>query len=153
MRRDIVVEKLLQHPPQAVWRALTDPRALAEWLMVNDFEPRVGHKFQFRDRPRPGWDGTTHCEVLECREPHVLKYSWRGGPLDTVVTFRLEPIEGGTRLVLEHRGFAGLFPVLVSYMMSSGWKKMLRGKLLHVLARIGDEGFVPDPNAAVGCRA
>jgi uncharacterized protein YndB with AHSA1/START domain len=139
MKRDIVIEKLLAHPPERVWRALTDSRVIAEWLMENDFEPRVGHKFQFRDRPRPGWDGIAHCEVLTCEAPRKLSYSWRGGPIDTVLTLTLEPAAGGTRLLLEHRGFAGLPAVMVSFMMGAGWKKILRKRFPELVARLGDD--------------
>lgn len=64
-----------------VWRALTDSAALAEWLMPNDFEPRVGHRFTFRTQPNPqaGFDGIVHCEVLECAPPSRLAYTWAGG--------------------------------------------------------------------------
>lgn len=54
---DITVEAVYPHPPARVWRALTDPDELESWLMENDFQPRVGHRFQFRDEPRPGWRG------------------------------------------------------------------------------------------------
>jgi uncharacterized protein YndB with AHSA1/START domain len=141
MKRDLRLERHFAHAPERVWRALTDPRALAQWLMENDFEPRVGHKFRFRDRPRPGWNGITECEVLECDPPRRLSYTFTGGPLNSVVTWTLTPAGAGTRLVLEHTGLEGLFPMLLSFMFERGWGKMLDRKLPAVLARMTADAF------------
>lgn len=133
---DITVEAVYPHPPEHVWRALTDPDRLEAWLMENDFEPRVGHRFRFREKPRPGWRGIVDCEVLEVDEPRRLSYSWRGHEdgEPTVVTFTLEPVEGGTRLRLEHTGFRGLGGFFTRLILSRGWKKKLvREKLPEVL--------------------
>lgn len=88
---------------------------IASWLMPNDFRAEVGHRFTFRTRPAPGFDGIVHCEVLAVEPNRRLSYSWRGGSperrgygaeLDTVVTWTLTPSEsGGTRLRLDHDGF------------------------------------------------
>jgi uncharacterized protein YndB with AHSA1/START domain len=137
MKRDIRIERVFHHPPAKVWRAIADREAIAAWLMKNDFEPRVGHRFQLRDRPRPGWDGVCNCEVLVCDPERKLSYSWVGGPLDTVVTWTLEPVPEGTRLVLEHTGFTGLFAVAISHMMGRGWKKMLDRRLDTIIAADG----------------
>lgn len=59
------MSRMISPPPERVWRALTDPDELEAWLMENDVEPRVGHRFQFRDEPKPGWRGVVDCEVLE----------------------------------------------------------------------------------------
>lgn len=114
-RKSIVVESELRHPPEKVWRALTEPDLIASWLMPNDFQPKVGHRFTLRTRPAPGFDGIVHCEVLAVEPQRRLSYSWRGGSperrgygaeLDTVVTWTLEPLpDGGTRLRLDHDGF------------------------------------------------
>ncbi|HEY8490105.1 MAG TPA: SRPBCC domain-containing protein [Dehalococcoidia bacterium] len=95
------------HPPERVWRAIADGAALAQWLMPNDFQPQVGHRFTFRREPMPAinFDGIIHCEVVACDPPHRLTYTWTGGGLNTVVSFRLEPEGEGTRLYLEHSGF------------------------------------------------
>jgi uncharacterized protein YndB with AHSA1/START domain len=103
----IAVDQFLSHPPAKVWRALTDPERLARWLMPNDFQPVVGHRFTFRTTPVPGhgFDGVVHCEVLQVSFQELLVYRWRASPLDTTVTWRLVPEGAGTRLFLEHSGF------------------------------------------------
>ena len=141
MKRDLRLERIYPQAPDRVWRALTDRERLSRWLMETDFEPRLGHKFTFRSKPRGGWDGLTYCEVTELEPPRRLAYTWRGGPgdgkpltLDTVVRFTLEPAGSGTRLVLEHSGFSGFKSILVSVLMKSGWAKMMRGKLATEIA-------------------
>jgi uncharacterized protein YndB with AHSA1/START domain len=137
MKRNIQIEAFYPHPPERIWKALTDPEAIAVWLMPNDFKPVVGHKFQFKTRPRPGFDGTVHCEVLELDEPHRLSYTWAGGVLDTTVTFTLEPVPEGTRLTLEHSGFTGARGLMAWSIMNRGWrKKILKTNLPAILDRM-----------------
>ena len=89
MRRRLTIERVYPHPRERVWRALTTSDAIAGWLMKNDFEPRVGHAFTLHTEPGPGFDGIVHCTVQELREPERMSWTWKGGPLDTVVTFAL----------------------------------------------------------------
>ncbi|NMG09919.1 SRPBCC domain-containing protein [Brasilonema sp. UFV-L1] len=105
MIRDLKKEVFYPHPPQRVWQVLTNRRALAAWLMENDFEPRVGHKFRFQDSTLPGLDESIDCEVIELDEPKRLSYTWQDKfmPKPSIVTWVLEPQEGGTQLRLEHR--------------------------------------------------
>jgi len=108
--KSIVVERTMPHPPGKVWRALTQSPRIAEWLMQNDFAPVVGHRFQFRATPVPGWSGITNCEVLEVDEPRRLVYTWGDGTesdsgLRTVVAWTLTPVDGGTHVRMEHSGF------------------------------------------------
>ena len=77
--KSIVVERVIPHAPEKIWRALTQAAMIAEWLMENDFKAVVGHKFQFHATPMPGWKGYTNCEVLEVDEPRKLVYSWGDG--------------------------------------------------------------------------
>lgn len=139
MKRDIHLQATFPHPPERVWRALTDPRAIAEWLMANDFEPRVGHRFRFRAKPQPGWDGTVDCEVTEVDPPRRLSYSWGNGANEmlTQVTWTLEAVDGGTRLTLDHTGFSGLGQLAVSFMLQSGWKRMFKQRMPRVLEALG----------------
>ena len=110
--KSIVVERTLAHPPEKVWRALTSSALIARWLMGNDFEPRLGHRFNFRATPIPNmWNGVTDCEVLEIDEPRRLAYSWNASGdeaadgLKSVVTWTLSPADGGTHVRMEHTGF------------------------------------------------
>jgi uncharacterized protein YndB with AHSA1/START domain len=149
----IRVEATYPHPPERVWRALTDPRAIAEWLMPNDFEPRLGHRFQFRVANAKGWSGVVDCEVTELTPPRRLAYTWASDKVDTRVSWTLEPSKEGTRLVLEHSGFKGVGQFLLRKMiMGPGWKKMLSKKLPQVIERVTSNGLVPD-HAIGGSRA
>ena len=135
----IALEFDLHHAPEKVWRALTAPDLLAEWLLPVvdlDLELEPGNAFTFKTQPQPGWDGTVNCRFLEIEAPRKLSYAWVVGDdwLDTVVTFTLTPTPSGTHLSLVHSGFkadqkrnfAGA---------RYGWK-MMGGKLVDLLARI-----------------
>jgi len=98
----------LQHSPAKVWRALTDPELLAEWLLpVIGFKLESGAAFMFKTQPYPGWDGTVNCQILEIEAQSKLSYRWVVGDmaLETVVTFTLTPTATGTRLFLVQSGF------------------------------------------------
>jgi uncharacterized protein YndB with AHSA1/START domain len=108
--RSIVVERLIPYPAEKIWRALTVPELLAEWLMQNDFTLQVGHRFTFRAKPVPGWSGVVNCEVVEMEEPRLLSYRWGDGTesdtgLRTLVTWTLTAVDGGTLVRMEHSGF------------------------------------------------
>ena len=96
----VVRERHLRHPPEKVWRALTLPHLLGEWLLPGDFRAEVGHRFTFD----LGFDRVA-CEVLEVEAPTRLSYSWCAMGLESVVTFTLAPEQGGTALRMEQRGF------------------------------------------------
>jgi uncharacterized protein YndB with AHSA1/START domain len=140
--RSIVVEYPLPHPPEKVWRALTDSGLLAKWLMANDFRAEVGHRFNFRAQPMPHWDGIVHCEVREVDPPKRLVYTWVGGSkeagthLDTTVTWTLAPAgSGGTLLRLEQAGFLPTNPYAFDG-MSKGWTGHIRQRLEDTLATL-----------------
>jgi uncharacterized protein YndB with AHSA1/START domain len=124
--RTIRVDEFLTHPPARVWRALTDPVLLAKWLMPNDFRPEVGHRFTFLTDPRPnvGFDGVVRCEVLVVEPERLLRISWRGGSLDSTVTWTLAAEGRGTRLFLEHDGFDPDDPTqqFSRRIMDGGWR-------------------------------
>ena len=108
--RTIVVEQTMAAAPEIIWCALAQSRSIAEWLMPNDFEPVVGHKFTLRAAPVPGWKGFTNCDVLEVEAPRRLVYSWGDGTesesgLSTIVTWALIPTAGGTHVRLVQSGF------------------------------------------------
>jgi uncharacterized protein YndB with AHSA1/START domain len=135
------VDEFLAHPPARVWRALTDPGLLARWLMPNDFRPAVGHAFTFRTDPRPaaGFDGIVHCQVLAIEPERLLRISWRGGPLDTTVTWTLVPEGRGTRLFLVHDGFDPGDPgqQLTRRILGQGWRSNVLAALQAALAGLG----------------
>jgi uncharacterized protein YndB with AHSA1/START domain len=103
--RTLVIEREMPHPPEKIWRALTQGALIEEWLMKNDFQPVVGHRFSFRATPVPNWDGVIESEVLAI-EPHSrLSYSWGTMGMVSVVTWTLTPTRGGTHLRMEQTGF------------------------------------------------
>jgi uncharacterized protein YndB with AHSA1/START domain len=105
--RSVVVERELPFPPDKIWRALTQPHLIAEWLMKNDFSPVVGHRFNLRG----DWGGVLDCEVLAVEPNKTLSYTWNfvhddaAFNLRSVVTFTLTPTNTGTRLRMEQVGF------------------------------------------------
>lgn len=140
MSRDLHKTVEYDHPPERVWRALTTSEILARWLMPNDFEPRLGHRFEFRADPGPGFDGVVACEVLEFEPPHHMVWGWRGGPIDTTVHFRLEPRpDGGTTLHFEQRGFRGPLGLIVRKILGAGFHKMYHQRLPAELDRLAAE--------------
>ncbi len=100
----IVREVIYPHPPERVWIALTESDVLAQWLLPNDFEARLGHHFIFTAAPREDWNGIVECEVMELEEPYRLVYTWNGDPTapTAIVTFTLSAVAMGTRVRLEH---------------------------------------------------
>jgi uncharacterized protein YndB with AHSA1/START domain len=125
----------LPHPPERVWRALTDPALLAQWLLpVIDFQLEPGASFTFKTQPYPGWDGTVSCRLVEIEAHRKLCYTWTVPFLETVVTFTLTPTESGTRLLLVQSGFQ---PSQKKELGGAryGWT-MMGGKLVDLLARI-----------------
>jgi uncharacterized protein YndB with AHSA1/START domain len=127
----------LHHSPEKVWRALTDPVLLTEWLLpVFELTLEPGDAFTFKTQPYPGWDGIVNCRILEIDTHRKLSYTWVAGDMDitTVVTFTLAPTASGTRLSLVQSGFK---PDQKQNIGGAryGWK-MMGGKLVDLLARI-----------------
>jgi uncharacterized protein YndB with AHSA1/START domain len=109
--RSLIFERIFAHPPETVWLALTDGQLLSRWMMSNDFQPIIGHRFQFRAEPQQAWDGITSGEVLAIKPFEQLIYTCntsRQGEtntLESTVTWTLETVEGGTLLRMEQSGF------------------------------------------------
>jgi uncharacterized protein YndB with AHSA1/START domain len=104
-KHTLVIEREMAHAPGKVWRALTEGPLMEQWLMSNDFQPVVGHRFTFRATPVPGWNGIIECEV-KAVEPHErLSYSWGSMGMESVVVWILTPTLGGTHVRMEHSGF------------------------------------------------
>lgn len=96
----------LSHPSEKVWRALTTPELLTQWLLpIVELDLQPGAEFRFQAPPQPGWDGVVHCQLLHIDEPRTIRYGWVVGDLDTVVTFTLDPTASGTRLTITQTGF------------------------------------------------
>ena len=124
----------LHHAPEKVWRALTEPELLAQWLLpVVDLALERGAAFTFTAPPQPGWDGIVDCRFVEIEPRRKLSYTWRVGDIDTVVTFTLMPTASGTRLSLVQSGFK---PDQARNFGGAryGWK-MMGGKLVDLLER------------------
>lgn len=141
MAGSIRMEAEYAHAPERVWAALTSTEAIARWLMPNDFEPRIGHRFQFRVANARGWSGVVDCEVIELQPPRRLAYTWKSDKVDTVLTWTLHPTAKGTRLELVHSGFKGVGQlVLRKLILGPGWRRMLDGSLPNALAGLPGAG-------------
>jgi uncharacterized protein YndB with AHSA1/START domain len=142
--REIVVDEVFPHAPETIWKALTDGALIARWIMApTGFAPVEGTRFTFQTTPGGAWDGVIHCQVLEVVPNERLRYAWQGGheantgygaPLDTVVTWTLARIDGGTRLRLVHAGFVMPRNESALRSMSGGWTKVV-----HQLAAVAAE--------------
>lgn len=127
--RSVTLERELPHPPEKVWRALTEQPLIDDWLMKSDFRPEVGHKFQLK----ADW-GAVDCEVLEVEPKRALAYRWDAYGLKSIVRWTLAAAAGGTRLTMEQTGFR---PGQDQFYegASAGWPAFLDG-LEAVLKRI-----------------
>jgi uncharacterized protein YndB with AHSA1/START domain len=132
--RSIVVEREFPHPPEKLWRALTQPHLLAEWLMQSDFKPVTNHRFNFR----ADW-GAVDCQVLAIEPNRSLTYSFdatRGGSddgLKSVITWTLTPTRSGTHLRMEQTGFRQDQPLYYGG-AKAGWPQYF-ASLEQLLAR------------------
>jgi len=129
----VVIERDMPHPPEKVWRALTAQPLIEDWLMANDFEPKVGHRFSLRTNPVGGWNGVIDCQVLAGEPPERLSYTRASRGLESVSTFTVTPTAAGARLRMEQSGF----PVDATQNIRGaeyGWNNFL-GKLEQLLAR------------------
>jgi uncharacterized protein YndB with AHSA1/START domain len=128
--RSVVVEREMPHPPEKIWRALTQPHLIEEWLMKSDFKPVPDHRFSFT----ADW-GSVDCQVREV-EPHkTLSYTWAAYGLESVVTWTLTPTGAGTHLRMEQSGFKP--DQQQAYQGAKyGWQQFF-AKLEQVLAQAG----------------
>ncbi|GGS98194.1 hypothetical protein GCM10010156_65480 [Planobispora rosea] len=135
------LDQFLAHPPAKVWRALTEPDLLAQWLMPGDFRLEVGHRYTMRAIPMPatGFSGTIRAEVLAYETGRMLKIGWRdaapGNDADWTITWTLEPEGTGTRLFLLHEGFDPDDPLQrrARSIMDGGWRSTVLRSLEAVL--------------------
>lgn len=134
--RSVVIEREIACTPEKLWRALTQPHLIAEWLMSNDFAPVVGHRFNLRG----DWGGVLDCEVLAVEPNRRLAYTWNfehadaAYNLESVVTFTLTPTATGTHLRMEQSGFRPDQKQALGGAVH-GWNGMF-GKLEEVLGKL-----------------
>jgi uncharacterized protein YndB with AHSA1/START domain len=109
--KTLIIEREMPHTIEKVWRAITQSSLVEDWLMKNDLQPVVGHKFNFRTEPMPHWNGVVDCEVLAVEPYKRLSYTWNTSGaeaengLKTIVTWTLTPTEGGVLVRMEQSGF------------------------------------------------
>ena len=127
--RSVVIEREMPHPPEKIWRALTQGPLIEEWLMKNDFQPVVGHRFKFS----ADW-GAVDCEVLAVEPNKTLSYTWAAYGLESVVTWTLTPTSTGTNLRMEHSGFRSNHQQAY-HGAQAGWQQFF-AKLEQVVAKV-----------------
>jgi uncharacterized protein YndB with AHSA1/START domain len=136
MKQAVKLDIFYPHPPERVWKALTDRRALATWMMESDFEPYLGHKFQFQrnNKDLSSLEMPIECEVVELDEPKCLAYTWRESfsSESSLVIWTLTAVEGGTQLQLIHQEYQYL--TAVGSMMNRGLQAERSGKNMMSLA-------------------
>jgi uncharacterized protein YndB with AHSA1/START domain len=144
MKDNVELDATYPHPPSRVWQALTDPAALAQWLLPSDFKPLIGFRFRL-DRP----DGDAiQGKVLEVEEGKLLAYTWDDGesPEPSVVCWSLDPVEGGTRVRLEHRYVETPAVTCIPMDAHFNWSYAMRHSLPGLLALLaGNGGVLPRP--------
>ena len=135
--QQIVVDEIFPHSPETIWKTLTSGGLMGRWLRMapSGFDPVLGNRFTYQTTPAGEWDGTIHCEVLDVVPNERFVYSWKGGhesndgsygsKLDTLVSFTLEKVEGGTRLRLVHSGFVSPRNDPAYRGMSGGWAQIV----------------------------
>ena len=122
--RTVVIERKVAHPPEKIWRALTQPHLIEEWLMKTDFKPVKGQKFTLRNEPKPDVNVVVDCEVLTVEPNRALSYTWDAFGLESVVTFTLEPTPTGTIIRMEQTGFRPDQELAYRGAMA-GWKQFI----------------------------
>jgi len=127
--RSVIVEREIPHPPEKIWRALTRPHLIEEWLMKNDFKPVVEHRFNLR----ADW-GAVDCQVMAVEPNKTLSYTWAAYGLESVVTWTLTPTSTGTHLRMEQSGFRP--DQRQAYQGAKGGWPQFFANLEQVLARI-----------------
>ena len=128
--RSVVVEREMPFPLERIWRALTQPHLIEEWLMKNDFQPVVDHRFSLSTE----W-GAIECQVLEVEPNRTLAYSWGARGLESTVTWTLTPTRAGTHLRMEQAGFRA-DQQQAYHGARGGWRRFF-ASLEEVLARMG----------------
>jgi uncharacterized protein YndB with AHSA1/START domain len=130
--RSVIIEREMPYSPEKIWRALTEGGLIQQWLMENDFQPVVGHKFNFRATPVPNWNGVIDCQVKVVEPNKKLSYSWGTMGMESAVAWTLVATEGGTLVRMEHSGF-GADQETAYKGANYGWQKFI-GNMERVVA-------------------
>jgi uncharacterized protein YndB with AHSA1/START domain len=136
--RTVIVEREIAQPAEKIWRALTQPHLIEEWLMKTDFKPVPGHKFNLSRDVNPETKVVIDCEVIAVEQNETLSYKWAAFGTDTVVTFTLTPTETGTTLRVEQAGFAADNRAAIKGSTAS-WHQFLKA-LDELMTRMTDQG-------------
>ena len=139
MQTEIKNKWIYEQTPDEVWKYLTQAELIALWLMPNNFEPVLGHEFEFSTKPisNMGLDGVFYCKILEMIPLKKLTYSWKGGPgngvftLDTIVEWTLEKFGNGTKLFLKQWGFKEA-NLAIFNAMTNGWQTNIQKMVNHL---------------------
>jgi uncharacterized protein YndB with AHSA1/START domain len=141
--REIKVSREFDYSVDVLWEAITDPSAIEEWLMPNDFQAQLGHEFTMKTEPRPGFDGIVSCRVVSIDPPRKMQWEWSGGGQDTTVTFICESISAERcRLTIIHSGFKGFRGLMISSILRLGWRSILKRKIPVVLQDRSSNGQI-----------
>jgi len=132
-----VLQENYPHPPERIWRLVTDSSQLARWLMPNDFVAEIGREFTMTASPIPGFDGIVHGKVVELTPEQRMSWAWRSGAVTTSLSFELAPVDAGTCLTIEHGEFLGLPGILRLLLLGGGWKNELRRRIAETLEQDG----------------
>lgn len=129
MKDIISKEQLFNHPIQKVWDAITNQEQISTWFIPATFKAEKG--FQYTFNASGGECSPIRGEVLEAT-PYTLVYSWivTENPMETIVKWVLEEVEGGTKLYLEHAGiskYQGETAVEMFQSFNGGWDHCLTG--------------------------
>jgi uncharacterized protein YndB with AHSA1/START domain len=133
---EILIDADFGHPPERVWRALTDRAVLSQWFMRTDLEPYEGRRFRLVPDGLLGLAGPVEGELLEVAAPRRMVMLWRGEQLHSRVTWELVPLPEGCRLRMSHTGFIGVKGSLRRKELQRTYDKMLSERLPRVLDRL-----------------
>ncbi|MEM7133086.1 MAG: SRPBCC domain-containing protein [Chloroflexota bacterium] len=138
MKKSIRKQKFYAASPSAVWAALTEPQALAQWFMPGDFRPEIGYRFRFQDQPRGKWDGVLTGKVVAVTHLTLLEYTWTGNQMNSItqVKWELAQQRNGTLVKLEHTGFEGVGDILIGFFHQLGWNKYLNQLSIHLAGNV-----------------
>ena len=138
MNNSIILEKSYKYDKEIIWKALTDKKYIAKWLMDTDFKLEKDLDFKLIDKNAKGWDGVVHCKLIDFEENKKLVYRWNNDKSETatIVEFTIEQNGEETSLKINHTGFKGIKGQFTKIVLASGWNRMMKNKIELVLEEI-----------------